>query len=81
MFEIIETESCPIQNQPLFEKSSIPWTYRFRQRNPTSCQKSPRPKKSEDPLKQRCNEHLRKFKFLQYIHKDFEFECGFETFV
>ena len=39
MFEIIRTESCPKQNQTLFEKSSIPWTHCFRQKNSTSCQK------------------------------------------
>ena len=49
MFEIIRTESCPKQNQTLFEKSSIPWTHCFRQKNPTTYQKGPRPKKSEEP--------------------------------
>ena len=49
MFEIIWTESCPKQNQTLLEKSSIPWTHCFRQRNPASCQKGSRFKKSEEP--------------------------------
>ena len=77
---IIRTKCCPKQKQTLFEKSSIPWTHCFRQRNPPSCQKGPRPKKSEEPWKQeRYNAHLRKFMFLQYIHK--EFACGFKTFL
>ena len=49
LFEIMRTESCPKQNQTLFEKSSIPWTHCFRQGNSTSCEKLPRPKKSEEP--------------------------------
>ena len=70
MFEIIGTESCPKQNQALSEKSSIPWTHCFRQR----------PKESEEPRKQeRFNAHLKKFRFLQYLHK--EFACGFKTFL
>ena len=79
MFEIIRTESCPKQNQTLFEKSSIPWTHCFRQRNSTSCQKGPRPEGFEEPRKQRRNARPRKFRFLQYIHK--EFACGFKTFL
>ena len=35
------------QNQALSEKSSIPWTHCFRQRNSTSGQKGPRPKEPE----------------------------------
>ena len=78
MFEIIRTESCPKQNQSLFEKNSVPWTHCFRQRNSTSCQKGPRPERFEEPRKQeRRNARPRKFRFLQYIHK--EFASGLKT--
>ena len=76
MFEIIRTEGCLKQNQTLFEESSIPWTHCYRQRNSSSCQKGPKNMKS--PENKRCNAHLRKFRLLQYIHK--EFACGFKTF-
>ena len=49
MFEIIRTESCPKQNQTLFEKNSIPWTHCFRQRISTSFQKGPKPERFEEP--------------------------------
>ena len=42
-------KAAPKQNQTLFEKNSIPWTHCFRQQNPTSLQKGPRPKEFEEP--------------------------------
>ena len=66
MIQIIRTENWPKQNQTLFEKSSIPWTHCFRQRNSTSCQKGPRPETFEEPRKQeRHNARPRMFRFLQ----------------
>ena len=82
----LNSNACHHQNWTMpqtkpnsFEKSWIPWTHCFQQMSSTSCQKGPRPKKSEEPWKQeRCNLHLRKFRFLQYIHR--ELACGFKTF-
>ena len=64
----------------LSEKSSIPWTHCLRQWNSTSCQKGPRLERFGEPRKQeRGNARPRKFRFLQYIHK--ELACGFKTFL
>ena len=51
--EILKIESCTERNQHLFEISLVHWKHCFRQRNSTSYQKSPRPKKLGEHRKQR----------------------------
>ena len=42
-------KAAPNKTKLFLKKSSIPWTLCFRQRNSSSCQKSPRPGRLEEP--------------------------------
>ena len=78
MFEIIWTESCPKQNQTFLRKVQFLGHIVSDKGVQPVAKKVQDLKNLKSPENKRdVMQHLRKFRLVQYIHK--EFACGFKT--